>query len=108
PDCDYVDGELIKRNVGEHDHADLQTELAVFFRSLRTRLRIHAVVEQRVQGSPTRFRVPDLCVLTTPPPYPPIFTEPPFICIEVLSKDDTIRRRRGSRIICVSVCGMFG
>ncbi len=24
PDCDYVDGEVVERNVGEYDHARLQ------------------------------------------------------------------------------------
>ena len=28
PDRDYVDGEVLERNLGEHDHSDLQTELA--------------------------------------------------------------------------------
>jgi hypothetical protein len=27
-DCDCVDGELVERQVGEFDHADLQTEIA--------------------------------------------------------------------------------
>jgi hypothetical protein len=26
PDCDYVDGEVLDRNVGEHDHSDLNNE----------------------------------------------------------------------------------
>src|ERR1700722_17541010 len=49
PDCDYVDGEVLERNVGEHDHSDLQTELAYYFRARRKQWRLHAVVEQRVQ-----------------------------------------------------------
>jgi Uma2 family endonuclease len=91
PDCDYVDGEVLERNLGEHDHSDLQTELAVYFRTRRKQWRLHAVVEQRVQVAPTRFRIPDVCVVKAPGPYPPIFHEPPFICIEVLSKDDSLR-----------------
>ena len=35
PDVDYVDGELVERNVGEFDHADLQSEIVHYFRSLR-------------------------------------------------------------------------
>ncbi len=91
PDCDYVDGEVLERNVGEHDHSDLQSELVHYFRSRRKRWRLHAVVEQRVQVAPNRFRIPDVCVLKGGGPYPSIFREPPFICIEVLSKDDTLR-----------------
>jgi Uma2 family endonuclease len=91
PDCDYVDGKVLERNLGEHDHSDLQSELLYYFRSRRKQWRLHAVVEQRVQVAPTRFRIPDVCVLKGGGPYPPIFREPPFICIEVLSKDDTLR-----------------
>ena len=90
PDCDYVDGEVLERNLGEHDHSDLQSELLYYFRVRRKQWKLHAVVEQRVQVKPTRFRIPDVCVMKGPGPHPPIFREPPFICIEVLSKDDTL------------------
>src|SRR3989442_15550163 len=52
PDCDYVDGRVVERNLGELDHSDLQAEIAVFFRLRRKRWGIHAFVEQRVQVSP--------------------------------------------------------
>jgi Uma2 family endonuclease len=90
PDCDYVDGEVLERNLGEHDHSDLQTELAYYFRVRREQWLLHAVVEQRVQVAPRRFRIPDVCVMKGSAPYPAIFREPPFICIEVLSKDDSL------------------
>lgn len=35
PDCDYVDGEVIERNVGERDHGELQFGLAYLFRNRR-------------------------------------------------------------------------
>jgi Uma2 family endonuclease len=38
-------------------------------------------------GEGRRFRVPDILVLTTPPSGP-ILTEPPLLCIEILSKSD--------------------
>ena len=43
-----------------------------------------------VQVKPNRFRIPDVCVVKGGGPYPPIFREPPFICIGVLSKDDSL------------------
>ena len=49
PDCDYVDGEVVERNVGEWDHSELQTAIASYFYALRKRLQIFTVVEQRVQ-----------------------------------------------------------
>ena len=91
-DMDYVDGVLEERDLGEHDHADLQTELAVLFRNHRKEWKVKAVVEQRVQVSPTRYRVPDLCILPAAWRRTPIVTEPPLLCIEVLSPEDRLAR----------------
>ena len=53
--------------------------------------RIRVVPEQRVQVRPTRFRIPDVCVVLADSPVEAIFRRSPFICIEILSKDDTFR-----------------
>ena len=91
PDCDYVDGEVVERNLGEFDHARLQTAIAIYFGERRKEWGICVVVEQRVQVSPTRFRVPDVCVVLSEPKGQ-ILREPPFICIEVLSPEDRVSR----------------
>lgn len=91
PDCDYVDGRIEERNLGEFDHSSLQTAIAVYFGSRQKQLGITVVVEQRVQVSPTRFRIPDVCVVlgkTTEQ----IFRTPPFLWIEVLSPEDRMSR----------------
>src|SRR5260221_4814132 len=88
PDCDYVDGRVVERNLGELDHSSLQTEISFYFRSRREKWGVHAFVEQRVQVSPTRFRIPDICVLTGAFPTEQIFRTPPFLAIEILSKKD--------------------
>src|SRR5713226_763091 len=90
PDCDYVDGEVVERNLGEQDHSDIQSELVHFFRTRRKQWSVYAYVEQRVQVAPRRFRVPDVCVVVGRKPTDPIFPQPPFICIEVLSKTDSL------------------
>ena len=65
PDRDYVDGELQERNLGEQPHSLTQTNLAVFlFTKGELQWGIRVLTEQRVQVSPTRFRVPDVCVLS--------------------------------------------
>ncbi len=87
PDCDYVDGEIVERNVGELDHSDLQAEIITYFRTRLRNRSVSAYVEQRVQVSPTRFRIPHVCVLTGKPTEQ-VFRTPPFIAIEILSKDD--------------------
>src|ERR1700732_556782 len=91
PDCDYVDGRVVERNLGELDHSDLQTEIAVYFRLRRKQWQVHAFVEQRVQVSATLFRVPDICVLVGDFPTEQIFRTPSFLAIEVLSKKDRKR-----------------
>ena len=89
PDCDYVDGEVIERNLGEYDHARLQTVLAAFFFALDAKSNTRAVVEQRVHVTLTRFRIPDVCVVGKGV-VEQIVTHPPLLCIEILSKDDTV------------------
>jgi Uma2 family endonuclease len=92
PDCDYVDGEVVERNVGERDHGELQFELALFFRKRRRRWATYAFIEQRIQISKTRFRVPDVCVYIGEKPRDQIFRTPPFICIEILPPEDRSAR----------------
>ncbi len=41
-----------------------------------------------MQVTPTRFRVPDICVTVGPKPTEQIFRTPPFLAIEILSKKD--------------------
>ncbi len=92
PDCDYVDGEVVERCVGELDHSRLQTVLLAYFYSREKQWGIFVVSEQRVQVSPTRFRVPDLCVVKGGKPAEQIFTKPPMLCVEILSPEDTMSR----------------
>jgi len=88
PDCDYVDGIVLERNVGEKDHSKIQIKLGAYLFDRGDQWNICVFPEQRVQVKPTRFRVPDLCVVAGPEPDEQIFTAPPFICIEILSRDD--------------------
>jgi Uma2 family endonuclease len=90
PDREYVDGVVLERNLGEDDHSSLQTALAAYFSVRQKQWNIRVRVEQRVQVLSTRFRVPDLCVVLLSVPREPIITKPPFICIEILSKNDTV------------------
>ena len=62
PDRDYVDGSVEERNLGERDHSRLTAQIVVWFYSLETEKNIRVYPEQRVQVSPTKFRVPDICI----------------------------------------------
>src|SRR5205809_357514 len=94
PDCDYVDGVIEERNLGERDHSRLQMAISGFFHLRRKEWGIHVYPEQRVQVSPTRFRVPDVCVVAGEEPEEQIFRTPPFICIEILSPEDRVSKVR--------------
>ena len=90
PDCDYLDGELLERNVGEWDHSRLQLLLSRFLSNREKQWGIIVVVEQRVQVKARRFRIPDITVIAGGPPAGPIITEPPFLCVEILSPSDRL------------------
>jgi Uma2 family endonuclease len=91
PDCDYVDGRIEERNLGEFDHSSLQTAISAYFFARRKQWDITVVVEQRVQVSPTRFRIPDVCVVLGKVTEQ-IFRKPPFLCVEILSPEDRMKR----------------
>src|SRR6266567_3517249 len=92
PDCDYIEGELQERNVGELSHGFLQLILAAKFHGNRREWNIVAGTEVRVQVAPDRYRVPDICVQRRSDPHDPIVATPPLICIEVLSPEDRMQR----------------
>ncbi len=86
-DREYVDGRIVERNVGEIDHASLQ---GAIYRYLWGRYGkgFWSAVELRVQVSRDRFRVPDICVIEGSRPGGTVITAPPFLVIEVLSRED--------------------
>jgi len=91
PDVDYIDGELEERNVGEWDHARLQALIERYLGNRERDWGILVVPEQRIQVSPTRFRVPDIAVVAKRPAGG-VITEPPLLCIEILSPEDRATR----------------
>jgi Uma2 family endonuclease len=92
PDRDYVDGELQERNLGEQPHSRTQILLGAFLLLKEAEWGIRILTEQRVQVSATRFRVPDVCALMAADPRDPIVRQAPFLCVEILSKEDTVTR----------------
>ncbi len=92
PDCDYIEGRLEERNLGESDHSAIQFILARIFNANRQSWGIVAYPELRVQTAEDHFRVPDVTVLLRSDPKTPIVRNAPLICIEVLSPEDRISR----------------
>ena len=92
PDCEYDDGVVVKRNLGEFEHAFLQTLLATLFTVNMENWGVFGLTEQRVQINPRKFLVPDVCVLRLGAPVEEILTHPPLIAIEIMSPEDTVRK----------------
>ena len=92
PDRDYVDGEIEERNLGEFDHAELQTALAAWFHLRRKEWNVYALTEQRVRTSASRVRIPDLCLVSRDLPVERVITQPPVVVIEILSPEDRVQR----------------
>jgi Uma2 family endonuclease len=91
-DRDYVDGEVIERNMGELPHAILQADLVYRLRSIGQRQSLRVLTEIRIQVSPTRFRVADVAVWRAGPIGHRIPTVAPFLVVEILSPEDRLVR----------------
>lgn len=89
PDVDFLEGELLERNMGEQPHSRLQGFFAYVFRLNSKEWGFRALPEQRVQVRPERFRIPDIAVIRLSDPADRIIRRPPVVCIEVFSSADT-------------------
>jgi Uma2 family endonuclease len=88
PDREYIDGELLERNVGKWEHARLQFLLASWFRTQEKAWSVQGATEQRLRVSPSRVRIPDV-MLVERGPQPEVIVDPPVLVVEILSPDDT-------------------
>lgn len=89
-DAEYVEGRIVPRSMPQKPHSKMQSYLDRTLYQVGQLLGYQVFPEQRIrtQASPARYRVPDLCVTQGEPPEN-VFTEPPFLCVEILSPDDT-------------------
>jgi Uma2 family endonuclease len=94
PDVDYVDGHIEERNLGDFDHGDLQLEIGTLLRIRQKEWAIRVVTETRMRVSPTRVRIPDVCVIEAGRKCEPVILHPPLLCIEVLSPRDSVKAMR--------------
>ena len=92
PDCEYVDGEVLDRNVGELDHAWIQRAILLYVAAREKQLGVTIIQEQRLQVNSRQYRVPDLMILLGSKPNEQIISRPPLVCIEVLSPEDRMSR----------------
>lgn len=92
-DCEYLDGEVVERNMGELPHGLLQGRLIFLLMQMAEQLRIRVVPEIRIQIHPRRYRVADIAVWRADEDIGErIPTKPPFLAIEILSSEDRMVR----------------
>jgi Uma2 family endonuclease len=90
PDCDFVDGLTEERNVGTLDHSCMVSYLlwALSGKQEWKNWPVTPLPGLRMRVSPTRVRVPDVCVIARGGPREQILTHPPLAIFEVLDEED--------------------
>jgi Uma2 family endonuclease len=94
PDCDFVDGRVEGRNLGEFEHSRVQHMLDRIFGINEKAWGVVTNPECRLQVAPRRYRIPDVMILPRGRKYARVIRETPLLCIEVLSPEDTWARIR--------------
>jgi len=88
-DREYLDGEVVERNMGNKSHGRIQGSFIVCLRAQEARTGIYVIPEVRHRLKQTRFRIPDVAVFEGEPEGE-VPSSPPLVAIEVLSPDDRI------------------
>lgn len=89
PDCDYVDGFVLERNVGTPPHSRLQGLILAFLMAHEAEWHIQVLPECRLKIRDRKYRIPDVMVLAADAPRPELVIEQaPLLCIEVVSPND--------------------
>jgi len=92
PDCEYVDGEVLERNVGEKNHSKIQARLVAFLLAHAGEFGTFSLPEWRMCIAPGRYRIPDVLIVAGPEPDEKVLTTPPLVCVEILSPEDRVSR----------------
>lgn len=89
-DAEYVEGRIVQRPLPQKPHSKNQGFLIWKLYGMGQALGFMPWAEQRIQtqADPPHYRIPDVCV-TYGEPDENVFTTPPFLCIEILSPDDS-------------------
>src|SRR3954449_3150878 len=87
PDCEYLDGVVEERHVGKGKHSETQTLLTLLLGPRVKAQNFKVRVEQRVQLSSSKIRIPDLCVIPSDN-KDEVIQSPPALWIEILSPED--------------------
>jgi Uma2 family endonuclease len=85
-DREYIDGQVVERNMGQSEHARIQALMVAYF--VVHYPQFWSGVEARMRISKSRYRIPDVALsIGQWPPKGPLTTAP-FLVVEILSPDD--------------------
>ena len=87
-DREYLDGEVVERNVGSTPHSKVQGRIIELFAKLREKAPLFALPELRVRIATRRYRIVDVAVYGGQEPAGDVPSEPPLIAIEIVSRED--------------------
>jgi Uma2 family endonuclease len=87
PACEYVDGFLVAKGMGNRKHSRLQRRLLEL---LGAYLEFEAFPELHARLRESEFRIPDTAVERKPVADEPYPTRRVYLCIEIISPSDTL------------------
>ncbi|MDA1315494.1 MAG: Uma2 family endonuclease [Acidobacteria bacterium] len=89
PDREYLDGEVVERNVGGKRHSKVQAQ---FMRLIDRVVEPHPLQlfpELRMRVLKTRYRIADVAVFSEEPAEE-VPSTPPLVVLEIVSRDDRL------------------
>jgi len=93
PDPEFLDGELLERNLGDDPHSSTQANFIGLFHPLKKKFRIHVRPEIHMRLAATRIRIADLAVFLEKPAVR-IPSSPPHVVSEIVSLGDRLSEIR--------------
>src|SRR5712692_4658268 len=87
PEPEYLDGELLERNLGDDSHSAAQVRLTILFGKWLDRVPFQIRTELHMKLAPRRIRIADLAVFLEKPAER-IPESPPHVVIEIVSTGD--------------------
>jgi Uma2 family endonuclease len=87
-DPEYVNGDVLDRNVGELDHSGTIRNLIFYFASREAALGVFALQAWTFKLTESHYRVPDFVIVAGSQPDEQILETRPLVCVEVLSPED--------------------
>jgi len=87
-DAEYVHGEIVERSLPDYIHGKIAFLLAQALVPVTRPHPLYPCFEVRMRVAPDVYRIPDVSVFVGEEPKQSVPLDPPFLVIEILSKDD--------------------